>query len=84
MKRRMVAALALSAVLCFSLETSAGTSTGSKKPAAGLLDRAIAWISQVVHPLSILLEKKGSQPAPVPTLDGGGCLDPSGGTRPCA
>jgi hypothetical protein len=84
MKRRMVAAVALSAVLCFSLETQAGTSPGSRKPAAGLLDRAIAWISKAVHPLSVLLEKEGSQPNPGPTMDGGGCLDPLGGIRACS
>jgi hypothetical protein len=87
MKHRIIAAVALCAILSSSavLQVDAATVWPKQKPVVSWVDRAIAWFSQALPPLSALWEKSGSRPTPPSgdpsgtTLDGGGCLDPHGG-----
>jgi hypothetical protein len=90
MNSRKVAAIVVSAALSLSLTPYAGAAAARTTPAAtaGWLERAVEWIAKTVQPISGLWEEERSVPA-TPSgkgqvdMDGGGCLDPHGGSGLC-
>lgn len=88
MKRRVVRTIVASAVLSLSLASYAGAADArsTARIEAGWLDEVVGWFSKIV-----LGDKDGrTEVKPVApggtggaSLDGGGCLDPHGGTMPC-